>query len=375
MSAEKYETNFRFNLARWQRWLLRAVIRNLVRWEPMTRPVPGYTVIVGVPAPLERIALPSLKLIARQDRENLHEVLVVCDRPKAQMPTPIEEELQYAFPTLPMRFFYWSDTQRRVVNWLKFSWVDAWLSWCTGISRARTRHAFLHDLDAMLLRPTILQQQYRAIVDAEAPFVGVRHYCGNGIEPSDGFAVTFELMFDAEMVRRELDPVDLFNRVCRFEGRRVELDIFLHAQTILGQADHVPVDASDLVHPGQLFNQFNELRRRSTYTLPESNNLPLIPYFLYLAGEPAVLSEHREAFEAADGEHVRFLGLQMDASRLSSSHAAWLVEQAKRLEQAFAGGLRPEVAMYLSAIGRYIERRDRTLANQSSPREAAPASS
>ena len=373
MSTEKYETDFKFNLARMRRWLLRAVIRNLVRWEPMSRPLPGYTVVVGVPAPLERIALPSLKLIEQQEREHLHEVLVVCDRPKSQMPTPIEDELQVAYPQLPMRFLYWTDWQRRVVNWLKFSWIDAWLSWCTGIAHTRTRFAFLHDLDAMLLRPTILQQQYQEILDAEAPFVGVRHYGGNGIEPADGFVVTFELLFDAELIRRELNPLHLFNHVCRFNDRRVELDIFLHAQTLLGQARHAPVDASDLVHPGQLFNQFNELRRRSEYRLPESNNLPLIPYLLYLAGEPAVLSEHREAFESAEGSNVRFMGLPMDASRLSLHHVGWLIEQARRLEQAFAGRLRPEVAMYLDSIRKYVERRDGVAETRASGQNATAA--
>lgn len=357
-AGEKYTSTSRYHAIRVQRFFLRAIIRHLARWRPMTDPQDGYTVIIGVASPLERIVHTNLKMLTRQRLGDLKEVILVCDRPKDQLATPLERELREAFPDLPLRFLYWTAFQRRLVDRLKFPWIDSWLSWSKGIAACRTRYALLHDLDAMLLRDDILEKRFEAITSGGDSYVGVKWYEGNGITQDDRLVVTFELMFDAQLVRGRFRPIDLFNHVRKLGGRRVEMDTFLHAQTLAGTTRCERVDGANMVHPSQLFCQFNDLRRRPGYEPPEMNNLPLIPYFLYLAGDADVLERHRRAFDQTDNSRVRFFDMTMDARHLSRAHVTWLRQQADRLESAIAGSMRPEVHAYLESIERFVERRD-----------------
>jgi hypothetical protein len=370
---EKYQSNLRFYLTKAKRFLLRLLLRRLIRWRPIEDAEDGYSLVIGVACPLEKILQANLALLCKQDRTDLGQIIVVCDRSRQQMSWPIERTMRDAYPQLPLRFVYWSRWQRRMVDLLCFPWIDAWLSWCMGIAHVKTRYAMLHDLDAMLLRPTILCERYQAILNGEESYVGARFYEANGITAEDGFVVTFELIFDAQMVRRELVPIDLFNHVCRYQGRRVELDTFLHAQTKIGAACMVSVNSEDMVHPSQLFCQFNDLRRRREYILPSTNNLPLIPYFLFLAGEPGVLSRHRSAFDTSQDGQVEFFNMTMDASFLTHKHLRWLKKQVERLELAIIGRLRPEVEAYFDSIAKFIDRRDHKVEAKTSGRMTASA--
>ena len=352
----KYNALPRYLAARCNRAVMRALIRPLVRWQPMDAPRPGYTVIVGVVGSLARIAVANLTLLTRQQRDNLHEIILVCDRPRASMDFDLEAEVARCCPDLPVRVVYWSERQQRMVKRLRFAWVNSWLSWCIGIGAAQTRHALLHDLDAMLIETDVLERQYRAINASDAFCLGARPYSGNGVEEEDGLVATFELMFDVQRLRSALPPVALFNHVYRFRGRTVEMDTFLHAQTRLRPVELQLVPAEDMVHPSQLFCQYNDLHNGRSYVLHQRNNLPMIPYFLHLGGDAHTLAEHRANFESARDDHVRLLDLTVDASRLSVFHADWLCEQARRIEQALFGGMRDEVADYFKAVRDFAER-------------------
>lgn len=350
----KYQNSLKFHIARWQRGVLRLMLRRLVDWQSLAAPEPGYSVIIGALATMPEVARANLRMLERQNTDHLREVIIVFDQPRETLPPEFERDLQAAYPRLPLRCLFYNRAQARRLRLIGWGWCYSWLSWCLGIAACRTRHALLHDLDALLLRPDILEQRYQAIRRVGHEFLGRGFYNGNGIHRADGLAVTFELMFDAQWVRRMFRPIELFNRIGWFRGRRVEFDTFLHAQASRGRIDVLPIDPEDLVHPSQVFCQYTELANRPRYVPPEANNLPMLPYLLHLGGHPHVLARETEALgRCAPGQAMLF-GRPLDVSRLSARHWHWLITQVSRVERAVVGQLRPEVHAYFDALRRLI---------------------
>ncbi|HEX7008614.1 MAG TPA: hypothetical protein VF184_01445, partial [Phycisphaeraceae bacterium] len=358
LSPQKYDSKIRFHLTRLQRYFMRAILKRLASWEPLEEPQPGYTLLIGCPAEMTPVLHVNLMMIMKQQQQHLREVIVVFDQDRDRMGSEAERKLRQAFPTLPLCVLHYTPWQARLLRLIGWGWCYSWLSWSLGIAQTRTRYALLHDLDAMLLRRDLLEERYCAIVQSDAQYVGVRYYHGNGIQPQDRLAVTFELMFDARFVREHFEPIDLFNHVGEHRGRRVEYDTFLHAQHQAGYALELPVQPQDMVHPSQLFCQFTELKRKRIYTPPTRNSLPLLPYFFYLGGEEKPLLEQTRALDRAKGTQVPFFGYVMDLAKLSQHHLSWLAEQAYRLERAAVGQVRPEVTRYFESLGCLIARRD-----------------
>ncbi|MEX0885164.1 MAG: hypothetical protein WD009_01875 [Phycisphaeraceae bacterium] len=355
---EKFHSHGRYLYALARQRALRAILRPLCRWRPLEAPQPGYTIIIGCPASMTKVLYANLALLMRQQRHHLREVVLVLDVPRAHRDAGLERDLTLRFGELSLRFVYYSSLQARVLDRIGWAWTYCWLSWALGVAAVRTRYALLHDLDALLLRGELIEERYRAIRERGGHFLGPRYYRGNGITSDDGLVVTFEMMFDAAWLRGQTRPIDLFNRVSRHRGRRIEYDTFLYPQRLSGRSSVLPIDASAMMHPSQLVCQFVELNQRRRYVPPTRNNLPLLPYFHYLAGEHDILDAHRDSIDHPDGDVVELLGKPMDLSRLSLRHAAWLDEQGRRVEHALVGRTRPEVDRYFHALRRFVERRE-----------------
>jgi hypothetical protein len=213
----------------------------------------------------------------------------------------------------------------------------------------------LHDFDAMLLRRDMIEERHQAIRERGHQYLGMQYYEGNGLVPTDGLVRTFELMFDLQHVRRSHRPIELFNVVDRLEGRRVDYDTFLHAQVRGGRGSILPAGESDMVHPTQLICHFEDLRfgRRP---VPPSNNLMIIPYFLYAGGEPASLRNTTVLLERGNGPSIDFFDKMLDLSRLPAQQAGWIAAQAVRVEMALGTDVRPEVRRYFSALDAFVAR-------------------
>lgn len=352
---EKYESEPQYLAVKLRRSVIRQLIRPLTRWKRLDNPREGYSIVIGCNVPLVRMISCNLRFLSQQNLEHAEQIFIVLDRPRDQMPDDIEDAVRQRFPSLPLRFLYYGRLQSAICGAIGWPWVQCWLSWALGIARVGTRYAVLHDFDAMLLRPGILEERYQAIRARQHQYVGARFYDGNGVTPEDGFATTFELVFDAAHVRNTLRPIDLFSHVTRYKGRRVDLDTFLYAQSLGGTASVLPILEEDMVHPSQLICQFSDFLegRRG---VRKSNNLLLVPYFLYAGDEPDVLRSVTAELERNVGSTISYFGKPLDLSGLDPDLLRWLAKQAFRVESAIAGDVRPEVSRYFTAIDRFVAR-------------------
>lgn len=355
---EKYDNNLAYHMARFRRGVVRTAMAPVYDWRPLRSPAEGYTIVIGCPAMMTRVLFANLALLEQQHRPNLREVMIAFDVTRPRADPRLLDELHRRFKALPLRFVFYTTRQARVLDAIGWAWCYCWLNWALPIGEAVTRHVFIHDLDALLLRDGMLEYRYDAIRERGDHYLGVNYYRGNGLVEDDRLAVTFEMICDVETLRRHHHPIDLFNCITRHEGRRVEFDTFLYPQRN-ARRSLLPLPTGSMVHPTQLVCQYVALRRRARFVPPERNNLPMLAYLHYLAGDEAELVAQGQAWAAASGSVVRLLGEEADCRHLSQAHVAWLCKQIAHVESAVAGGVRDPVRRYLDALRGFAARQAR----------------
>ncbi len=352
----KYTNPIRFAAVKAQRAMMRTVFQPLLHWKPLDHPKPGYTVIIGCNGQLAAMIGADLRMLNHQDRSNLKKILIVIDRPAYKISFPVEQTLRDQYPDLPLQFVYYTPTQTRILSAIGWGWAYAWLSWSIGISLTETRYALLQDFDAILIKSDTLEQRYQTIVERGDEYLGERWYSGGGVELEDRLVMTPELMFDAVHVRQHHRPIDLFNHVTVHDGRTVDFDTFLYAQSRGGKKSVLPLPEEDMVHPSQMICQFTHLMAGRGTLSPERNNLLMVPYFMYVGGEPIPMIQQQSFLHECDGRSVPFFGKMLEIGRLSEAHRAWMRKQAYRLEMAFHGSSRPEVEAYFDTLDCIVAR-------------------
>ncbi len=345
----KYTNYLKYLAAKVRRTYLRMMIHSMINWHPMEHPDEGYTAIIGVASRLKEILKPNLHLLLRQDRAHLKEVILVFDTCRDQQLIELVADLRSARPDIVVRDFYYTKEQSRLADRLSLPYVYSWASWCIGLRECRTRYALLHDYDAFLLNPQICEDRYLAITQRQHEYVGIRFYSANGIETSDKLVTTFEMIFDADFVRKTFCPIDLFNQISILNGKSVDFDTTLYAQTRAGASSILPIPEQDMVHPSQVIHQFTQFSTMPNYIPPAGNNLLMIPYLIGIGQSDDMLVSLAEQLVSGNNA-IPFFDKMMDASRLSYAHALWLEKQALRLEQAVYDDIRPSVRKYFEAI-------------------------
>lgn len=331
------------------RGMIRRAIVPLVRWDPAPAPSDGITVIVGCSHRLESLIPANLALLARQRAPALREVLLVIDAAANEMSAGFQARVRRAAGALHVRCLHYDERQTRISRRIDWGWVYAWLSWCIGIGACRTRHAMLHDFDALLLDPGVIEERFHLIRDHQAEYLGMGFYEGLGVRPDDGLVKTFELAFDAAFVRANFQPIELFNTMARFRGRRVEFDTFLNAQSRAGRIAMVPIDETRMVHPSQMICQFVDHRRRP-HRVPARNNLLLVPYYEHVGGDTGPLEAMTARLRSTPDGKVLAWGRTLDVKALGGEHVQWLRKQAYRVEAIVRGAPDPDVVAYFDAV-------------------------
>ncbi len=322
----------------------------------MERPAEGYTIVIGVPWrlwPLVDIPLVSLE---RSDRARCAEVILAIDATPGMMRKmfgagAVERTLE-RFGGLRPRALHYGARQRWASAIVRWNWVDCWLTWVMGLAETRTRHALLHDFDAVVVDPEFLERHYDLALRTGSPFVGLRKDGSYASFGGDTALMTIELLVDAAMVRERFRPVDLFNRVRRWRGMRIECDILRDVQLRSAETPVVhELSVEQLVHPSQLVSHWRLLGRprKAPFRPVGYTPLPLIPYFRFVAGEAAPMAALAGALERGE-RVVEIEGGRVDLSALDEKGRAWIVEQIERLDRFFAGSVRAPVERLCAAM-------------------------
>lgn len=316
---------------------LRVLLSTAARWRPLDAPVDGYSFVVGVPWRLwDLVEIPLLSL-QRARHPRLVETILAVDATPAQMaatyaPGRVEAVLE-RFRDLSPRVVHYTPWQRLLSRAIDWNWVDCWLTWVLGLAEVRSRYAFLHDFDAVVVDRDFCEAHVALLEQRGAVFAGVqedpRYRCPDG----GRLLMTVELLLDAEHLRRTTRPLDLFNSAARVDGASVVYDILREVQTRVGAARRVlhPIGLEQLVHPSQVISQWRALRaQREPFQPVGYCPLLIIPLFRHVGGDARGMAEIVAALER--GEHVVTLeGGRLDLSRLDDAGRQWIVDQLETL--------------------------------------------
>ena len=338
-------------LQAFRRFVIRLLIKPLLRWQPLEATAPGYTIVVACHWRFPEMFEASLLFLAKQDLRDFHSLICAIDAPKSVSLELATQQIQAKFPTLRITFLFQTRIQSLVLRRINWGWVDCWLSYCKGLAQVSTRYVMLHDMDAMLLDPGFIRQRYECITSKQLDFLGVRWYTYNGLEESDRLLYVVEMMLDVQWLRRHFAPIDLFNKLYYIGKRRLDLDTLIYPQIQSTAKMEMPIGVDQWVHPSQVISQFTYLVARPGYIPPVANNLFFIPYFMHLAGYPTAMREQSEHLaRAVDGSTVVFFGHVMNMKNMTREHFAWIKKQVEQVEISFAGRVRDDVSSYLTAI-------------------------
>jgi hypothetical protein len=335
--------------------LLRApvhlLIRDAVSWEPLRDPIDGYSVVIACMKSLAPVAVANLRRCAGQEGPGLRELILVFDCPSQDIPDSVVRAADEAARMVKVRLLGYDHRCARVSRMINWGWVYSWLSWSIAIAGARTRAVIIHDLDAIPLDPGLFERLYRNWTEECAEFCGIRRYRGNGVTEDMGLVTTFELVLDAAFVRSRFRPFDLFNKLRLVDGRIIDYDTMLLAQSQARRALR-PIDESQLVHPSQLICNYTDLVAGRSRFRARVNTLPMLPYYFYLGGEAALLESvgPQMAADRPPDAPIDFLGHDLYLDGISPQLWAFFEKQIRRAEQALYHRTRPEIEAYLEGF-------------------------
>lgn len=325
-------------LKHWTAWvyreILRARIRRLVHWKPLTHPGPGCTAIIGMCSRLPDVMAANLRCLHQSRWPQLKKIVIAVDTVRTDAHALVESDARANCPAIAVEFVYYSAAQSQAADRVQLPFVYSWLSWCLAIRQVTTRHVLIHDYDALILGPT-LRQRYEEFVASAATVQGISWYDSNGVLPSDRLATTFETFVDATWLR-SLPPIALFNKMRVKHGRSIDFDTSLDAQDrMLPEAKRtiVPMKLDEMVHPSQMIHQYTMFRRQPAGALP-CFSMPMIPFFAYLSGKKGAIAHATEALSSQPRNNVDILGdgTRFNFERLEISQVDWILKQ---MVQAF----------------------------------------
>lgn len=307
-------------------------MRGLVTWPKDVPPEGGCTALVGMCHLLPGVLIGNLRCLNQSAWPELKEVIVVVDSTRGCLPSELEAQARAVCSNFRLRFEYYSQKQAQRSEEVRLPYVFSWLSWSIGISLCRTKHALLHDYDALILDDTLARRYDKFVADRS--FVqGIKWYKGNGVETSDQLATTFEAFFDVAWVRA-FQPVAMFNQVAYWAGRSFDYDTLLdiqHRSTARDKRSLEPMPESSMVHPSQMIHQFTMFRRDPAKLQP-CFSIPMIPFFEWLSGNAEALKDATQRLKNRAGTMTDFFGnnVPINLGMLSRENVDWDLKQMIR---------------------------------------------
>jgi hypothetical protein len=299
---------------------------------------------------LPELAIANLRLLGSFESLRQVPIFLVFDCMEKELDQRVSKAVEESRKDTNLSLLFYSPRQVKIARKIAWGWVYAWMSWTIGISKARTRHVILHDLDALPLSETIFEDCYQNCLESKARFQGIQTYHQNGVTTDMQLATTFELVIDAQYLRKNFRPIDVFNRVAIIGGRYVDFDTFLYAQWRSESVNVTTIDESQLFHPSQMICQFTDfMAGRNTLETVQHNLLALV-YMQYLGGDTQCLANIQSDLETESLGYVVFNERKLNINHINQAQWAWLEKQIRRLEQTLYSRTRPEVAPFLDQL-------------------------
>ena len=341
------------------RGMARRVVGAMVPWPRLERAEEGYSIILGVPWALRHLLEVNLRFVAQTDTTGLATVFVVFDRTERPGAEGIIEAARAAHPSLPLEFCFYPKSAGRLIERIDVSTFYNSMNNVTALSRCRTRWAVLHDFDLYPLVPNYFRDVVGKMQREGLRFCGLELTNFDGLSDEDLILGTWCLGMDAQWLRNEHRPHEVFHRIGQVGGRTVNLDPYSWLQSreprraLVGTIDHTAA-----CHVRNLCS--THLRFTTGRPAKVVWRLHYLWYLEWLAGgdTPEATRMERVAaiMDAADEPVIEIDGLRASFAGTDPTCANILESELGRMERFLVGRVRPEVEAFVCGFRAFLER-------------------
>lgn len=331
------------------RELVKTTLKPLLRWQPLDAPAPGYSIMVGVPWDLRHLLSVNLLFIMRGNLENLHTLHVIFDRCARPEMAEIEDEMRREFPELPLVFHHYRGVAGRIIEKVNVSTFYNSMNCQTALAACETRWMILHDFDLYPLATRYFEEIWERTASRELKFSGIERTHFNGLTEADDIFGTWALAMDAQWLRNECAPLDVFHRVARVGDRTIGLDPFAWLQLNQERAAVETLDRNSFCHVNNLCSTY--LRLVTGRWVSIAWRLHYLWYLEYLAGDDEVLQRAIDAMQAAlerSSTRLNIASREIDFQGIDASVGNVLRDELTNMELALHDEVRQPVAQFIS---------------------------
>ena len=236
----------------------------------------GYSVLVPVPADLPVFLEIALRNIAKQNQENLVEVLVIPDVPSSSFRN-IFSVVSETFESSNVRLIEMNSLDRMVGQLANTPSTYHFLQLKNGIEASKATHVLFHDADLFLSPGDFLRQHFMTASDKNLSVLGVNARTGRYTDDCVHLVATWEMLATVEWLMRFQPYLHKAHKYPMLNG---ELHLFdtTHYPQYLTNSEEVAsqVPNYDFVHFNQVITQFRIYCKQKTQFIDDRFKLLLI---------------------------------------------------------------------------------------------------
>jgi hypothetical protein len=192
--------------------------------------VPGYTLLLPVPADLPVFLQIAINSLANQDLTHLRDVLVIPDQPSASFARAYNEIIKHQ-PLLPTRLIQMSSLDKLVGRLSKSPNLFHFLQLLYGVNNTSTTHVMLHDADLFLRPGSFLRDQFELCRGRSLSILGLNPRQKESKNAGRLLVGTWEMMATVEWFKR-FTPYQHRGRPRLFNGELRKFDTTLFPQNL-----------------------------------------------------------------------------------------------------------------------------------------------
>lgn len=170
--------------------------------KPEAEPIPGYSILMLVPADLPFFLKIALEVCATQNPKHLVETLVIPDNPVPGFPEILETYAKN-YSISPIRLVKHQPLDEIIVRYQNNPHNNCWLQMVRGVNALRTTHGLWHDVDLFITESDFMKTHYEMCSESHLACLGVSKAWDRDFEEKGihHLTATWEMMFDAKWVR------------------------------------------------------------------------------------------------------------------------------------------------------------------------------
>ncbi len=334
---------------------VKLALGRLLRWQPITDPQDGFTIVLGVPWDLRHLLNVNLRFVQNADLAGLRDLFVVFDRCERPGSAELQRTIAEQFPDLPLTFLHYPQRPGRIVERVNVSTFYNSMNTVTALAQCQTQHAILHDFDLYPVVPEYFQRVVETMREKELRFSGLELTHFDGLTDDDAIIGTWCLGIDVAWLRSNWKPIHCFHRSARLGGREINLDPYSWIQTRTpARALAEGIDESSCCHVRNLCSTY--LRFTTGRFFQPVWRLHYLWFLEELSGLEGRIAEVTRAMEDATSPTLELDGRTVDFSKTHVTCANVLRDELQRMDNALHGSPQKASTNYVGSFERFLTR-------------------